>query len=159
MVNSKLRNKFEWHPKRNSQIFIQENAFENVVCEMAVILSQPQCGITIAQALFVPQSCAKPVWCFGCSRFWIFVSQHQAITWTNVDLTSHVRSAVAVIWEQFYKCSLTHRGQVTHICVGNQCYHYNKMPALVQIMTWYRPGYKPFIWIKDGLLVCSLGLY
>ena len=26
----------------NSHIFIQENAFENVVCEMAAILSQPQ---------------------------------------------------------------------------------------------------------------------
>ena len=28
---------------RNSNIFIQENAFENVVCEMASILSRPQC--------------------------------------------------------------------------------------------------------------------
>ena len=27
----------------NSHIFIQENAFENVACEMASILSQPQC--------------------------------------------------------------------------------------------------------------------
>ena len=28
---------------QNSSIFIQENAFENVVCEMASILSRPQC--------------------------------------------------------------------------------------------------------------------
>ena len=27
----------------NSNIFIQEKAFENVVCEMAAILSLPQC--------------------------------------------------------------------------------------------------------------------
>ena len=27
----------------NSYIFIQENAFENVVCEMLAILFQPQC--------------------------------------------------------------------------------------------------------------------
>ena len=27
----------------NSYIFIQENAFENVVCKMAVILFRPQC--------------------------------------------------------------------------------------------------------------------
>ena len=26
-----------------SEIFIHENAFENVVCEMAAILSRPQC--------------------------------------------------------------------------------------------------------------------
>ena len=29
--------------KRNSGIFIQDNAFENVVCEIASILSRPQC--------------------------------------------------------------------------------------------------------------------
>ena len=28
---------------RYSNIFIQENAFENVICEMASILSRPQC--------------------------------------------------------------------------------------------------------------------
>ena len=30
---------FKW----NSNIFIQENALENVVCQMVAILSQPQC--------------------------------------------------------------------------------------------------------------------
>ena len=29
--------------KRNSYIFIQENAFENIVCEIAAILSRPRC--------------------------------------------------------------------------------------------------------------------
>ena len=28
---------------QNSHIFIQENAFENIVCEIAAILSRPQC--------------------------------------------------------------------------------------------------------------------
>ena len=33
---------------RNSNIFIQENGFECVVCEMAAILSRPQCvNVTI----------------------------------------------------------------------------------------------------------------
>ena len=31
----------QWNLKRNSYIFIQENALENVVCEMAAILSRP----------------------------------------------------------------------------------------------------------------------
>ena len=31
------------HGNENSYIFIQENAFENVVCEMSAILSRPQC--------------------------------------------------------------------------------------------------------------------
>ena len=43
IVNLNLRNKFQWNLKRNSYIFIQENAFENVICEMAAILLRPQC--------------------------------------------------------------------------------------------------------------------
>ena len=37
------RNKLEWNFNRNSDIFIQESAFECIVCEMAAILSRPQC--------------------------------------------------------------------------------------------------------------------
>ena len=33
-------NKFQWNLNRNSIIFIQRNVFENVVCEMAAILSR-----------------------------------------------------------------------------------------------------------------------
>ena len=43
IVNWTLRNKVQWNFNRNSNIFIQENAFQNVVCEMASILSRPQC--------------------------------------------------------------------------------------------------------------------
>ena len=40
-----LRNKLPWNFNRNSNIFIQENALEDVVCEMASILSRPQFDI------------------------------------------------------------------------------------------------------------------
>ena len=43
IVNWILRNKLQWNFIWKSDIFIQENALENVVCEMASILSQPQC--------------------------------------------------------------------------------------------------------------------
>ena len=33
-------NIFQWNSNKNTIIFIQENAFENIVCEMAAILSQ-----------------------------------------------------------------------------------------------------------------------
>ena len=36
-------NKLQWNLNRNSNIFIKENAFENVVCEMASFLSRSQC--------------------------------------------------------------------------------------------------------------------
>ena len=42
IVNWTLRNKLQWNLNRNSNIFIQENAFESVVCEMASISSRPQ---------------------------------------------------------------------------------------------------------------------
>ena len=38
-----IRNKLQWNCNRNSNIFIQDNAFENIVCEMAAILSRPHC--------------------------------------------------------------------------------------------------------------------
>ena len=43
IVNCTLRNKLQWNFNWNSNMFIQENALENVVCEMASILSWPQC--------------------------------------------------------------------------------------------------------------------
>ena len=43
IVNWTLRNKLQWNLNRNSNIFIQENAFESVVCETASNLSRSQC--------------------------------------------------------------------------------------------------------------------
>ena len=43
IVNWTLRNKLQWNLNKNSNIFIQENAFESVVCETTAILSRPQC--------------------------------------------------------------------------------------------------------------------
>ena len=42
-----LRNKLQWNLNRNSNIFMQENIFENVVWKMAAILSRPQCVILL----------------------------------------------------------------------------------------------------------------
>ena len=40
------RNNFQCNLKRNTCIFLQENAFENVVCKMAVISYRPRCVTT-----------------------------------------------------------------------------------------------------------------
>ena len=40
IVNWTLGNKFQWNFNQNTKLFIHENASENVVCEMAVILSR-----------------------------------------------------------------------------------------------------------------------
>ena len=43
IIDWTLRNTLQWNLSRNYNIFIQENVFESVVCEMAAILSRPQC--------------------------------------------------------------------------------------------------------------------
>ena len=56
IVNWTLGNKLQWNFNRNSNIFIEENTFENVVYEILFILSRPQCvkhrGTTIL--VFIP---------------------------------------------------------------------------------------------------------
>ena len=42
IVNWTLRNKLQWNLSRNSNIFFQKNALENVVCVIASISSRPQ---------------------------------------------------------------------------------------------------------------------
>ena len=42
-------NKLQWNFNRNSNIFIQENAFENVVCEMASICL----GLNVLNVCFI----------------------------------------------------------------------------------------------------------
>ena len=41
IVNWSLRNKLQWNLNQNKKLFIQEKAFQKVVCEMAAILSRP----------------------------------------------------------------------------------------------------------------------
>ena len=43
IVDWNFRDKLQWNLKQNSYIFIQENAFENVVSSMVAILTRPQC--------------------------------------------------------------------------------------------------------------------
>ena len=43
IVNRTLRNKLQWNSYQNTNLFIHENAFQNVVWEMVVILSRGRC--------------------------------------------------------------------------------------------------------------------
>ena len=69
IINWTLRNKLQWNFNRNSNIFIHENALENVVCEMASILSRPKC---------VNRIVIKPLRVRG---YWQFLSSHNQETY------------------------------------------------------------------------------
>ena len=62
IVNWTLGNKLQWNFNRNSNIFIEENAFENVVCEMLSISSRPQCvnGRRSVLSIDLLPSCVNP---------------------------------------------------------------------------------------------------
>ena len=62
VVNWTLRNKLQWNFNSNSSIFIQENAFENVVWEMSAILSQPQCVNTLRPRQDCHHFCRQHFW-------------------------------------------------------------------------------------------------
>ena len=99
-------NKLLWNFNRNSNIFIQENAFESVVCEMAAILSPPQwvnnkgalwhlLGSNFRSAYEQNWQCVHRLWVthIPVSKLTITDSvngllpgQCQAIIWTNAGL-------------------------------------------------------------------------
>ena len=43
IVDWTLRNKLQWNMNQNTNIFLQGNAFKNVTCKLAAIMSRPQC--------------------------------------------------------------------------------------------------------------------
>ena len=66
IVNRTLRNKLQWNFNQNLYIFIQENAFDNVVCKIGAILSRRQwatklrikCSKTTKRLIFgISQKC------------------------------------------------------------------------------------------------------
>ena len=57
-----LETKFSEFFYRNSSIFIQENALENVVCQMASILSRPQCANDTWNTCHCPGNLKRQDW-------------------------------------------------------------------------------------------------
>ena len=58
IVYSKLRDKLKWTLQRDSYIFILENVFENVVCEVAAISCRSQ-SVKWKWAIFCPECPSK----------------------------------------------------------------------------------------------------
>ena len=61
IVNWTLGNKLQWNSDKNTKLFIHENAFENIVCEMAAILSRGRWVNTLAAKGLAPCSTRSSV--------------------------------------------------------------------------------------------------
>ena len=75
IINWTLGNKFQWNFNWNSNIFIQENVCETVVCEMASTSFRPQCVKLISHLhSFVHK------FSLNCPIFYKFYTKHGSLT-------------------------------------------------------------------------------
>ena len=93
IINWTLRNKLQWILNRNSNIFFQENALENVVSEMASIFSQPQCV-----------NCSQPVGVKSCHTKVLNIQSGQILLWLTFMLACFLcqwhllQGQIIIIW-------------------------------------------------------------
>ena len=107
--NKSLRNKLQWIFSRNSNIFIQENAFESVVCEKAAISSRPQWvnpsaivsydNVTIWKAfriigLFVMVQCGVLVFPLFFNKF--YFKKQSACLWSETPCISFGAAVIMI---------------------------------------------------------------
>ena len=99
IVNWNLRNKLQWILKRNSYIFIKENTFENVVCEMAPVFL----GLNVL--------CVTHTW-----------TTHRPLQWRHNgrDSVSNHKPYACLLNRLFkHRSKKTSKLSVTGLCAGN----------------------------------------
>ena len=139
IVNWTLRNKLQWNLNRNSYIFIQENAFENIVWKMASILPRPQCVktcsfVVISVSVGGPAPSGTVTIKFGTlvSMWWTFEGIN------TMRLRQHGHHIPDDILKQiFINENIWISIEISLKFVP--MYPINNIPALVQIMVWRRP--------------------
>ena len=99
IVNWTLRNKLQLNFNRNLNIFIQENALHNVVCETPSILSRPQC-VKHSDILCLP-------WIVPHSMTTMFLSDHFIISISYVTKYDPVSLAYSILLEVYHHHILT----------------------------------------------------
>ena len=117
-------NKLQWNFNRMSFIFIQENAYENVVWKMAAILSRPQC---VKLHAMLPSS----------------HYQDDCVSTLNSLRPRLNRRPFA---DDIFKCIFLNENEWISPRISLKFVpkvRINNIPPLVQIMAWRRPGVKP----------------
>ena len=143
IVNMTLRNKSQWNINRDSHIFIQENAFENVICKMSAIVSRPHC-VKLDLCSIMIDMC---FWFMVCKSF--CANLHYTFQKRCYDLrhinTLRPRQNGCHFADDIFKCIFLNKNVWIPIKISLKFVPkgpINNIPALVQIMAWRRPGYK-----------------
>ena len=95
IVNLTLRNnKLQWNLNQNSHIFIQENSFENIACEMAAILSWPHCvnPLRLSEAYMCQWTRPSLVQIMACRVFGAKPLSEPIVYYCQLDLRKRLQS-------------------------------------------------------------------
>ena len=175
IVDWTLRNKIQWNLNRNSCIFIEWNAFENVVWEMAAILSRPQCVIVWLQSPCTHIGLPSYRLCHrALDQIWM--AHSVAFPYLFIAISTFVSVFVGVV----VLCFITLRPRQNGRHFPDAIFKWiflnenvsisidislefvtrgpiNNIPTLVQVMAWRRPLSEPMM-LEYRRIYASLGL-
>ena len=100
IVNWTIENKLQWNLSRNLYVFIQENASENVVCELAFILSRSQCVKYTKHCQDTPPPTLNHLWSRACTLPGLVLESYPIdviMTTMSTQITS-----LTVVYSTFY---------------------------------------------------------
>ena len=105
IVNLTLRNKLQRRFNRYSNIFIQENPFQNVVWKMAAILSRPQCvkeqKSNVVVLLKILRLSLKPKILHNFKTTWVFFKIENGPNFGNAKrLCAFTKLSIASCWKK-----------------------------------------------------------
>ena len=138
-----LRNKLQWNFNWISNIFIQENVFENVVCEMASISYRPQC-VNIARKCI--KYLAKINFSIITTPGLILLSIYDRVYVNQCVNTLRPRQNGRHFPDDIFKWFFLNENVWILINISLKFVPMgpiNNIPTLVQVMAWRWPGDKP----------------
>ena len=106
IVNWTLKNKLQWNFNQTTKLFIQENASENIICEMAAILSRGRWCKIMAQHQTGDEPLSQPMMVQFTDAYTLFVKltlKRLGHFFQNVILFSNVVQQKCNIF--IWKCS------------------------------------------------------
>ena len=109
IVNWTLRNKFQWNSIQNSNIFIEENTFCNVICKMLSILCRPQCVNSLwpSDAIWRQRSWSSLVQVMTCcltapshylNQYWRYITE---TLWQSSESNFTASTQAAILRNEF----------------------------------------------------------
>ena len=136
IVNWTLRNKLQWNFNRNSNIFNKKNALENVVCEMASILSRPQCvnSLRLRNAYMCHQTRPSLVQIMSCRLFGDKPLPKPVLGYCQLDYCEYISVKFWLKYNNF------HSGKVIWNCRlqnwGPFCFGLSVFIKLMEVSPW-----------------------